>query len=98
MMTKEKAPASLAPAQHEEFPPLEAMNEKLLPLEGGCLIWIGSFHPKTGPFMKWHGRQIQVHRALYWYEYGVLPKFQLRRQCEPSACVAPAHRALSACA
>jgi hypothetical protein len=82
----------------EDFPPMETLAAKLVELDNGCILWIGSIHARTGPFIKWHGRQIQVHRALYFYEYGILPKKYLVKQCEPSACVAPSHRTVSACA
>lgn len=96
MMTDENI-SSLAPIQTEDFPPLEFLYERIVPLDTGCELWIGSFHPKTGPFIKWHKHQVQVHRALWFYEYGILPAFRLMRLCEPSACVAVAHRTVSAC-
>jgi hypothetical protein len=99
MMTQQPAPASLAPIREGAiFPPLEILADRLIELDNGCILWIGSFHQKTGPFVKWRGRQYQVHRALFYYAYGTVPSFTLLRQCEPAACVAPAHRMISACA
>jgi len=96
-MTTQKFADPLPPPQAEDFPPLKLLYQRIMPLENGCEIWIGSFHPKTGPFIKWHKRQVQVHRALWFYAYGILPPFKLLRTCESSACVAVAHRSVSAC-
>lgn len=96
MMTTQKFEDALPPLQLEDLPPLELLYERIIPLDTGCEIWVGSQHSKTGPFIKYHGRQVQVHRALWFYEYGILPAFRLMRLCEPSACVAVVHRAASA--
>jgi hypothetical protein len=88
---------SLAPLKAVEFPDLDTLYEFIIPLDTGCEIWVGAQHPKTGPFYRYHGHQIQVHRALWFYEYGIVPAFYLRRLCDPSACVAVVHRAVSAC-
>lgn len=97
MITTERVVDELAPVQTMDLPPLESLYERIIPLDTGCEIWVGPMHHKTGPMFKYHGRQIQVHRALWFYEYGLLPAFYLRRLCDPSACVAVVHRTVSLC-
>jgi hypothetical protein len=89
---------AIAPPHDEDFPPKEVFDRHLMPLENGCLLWLGPYHQRTGPFVKYKGKQYQVHRALFYYENGSCPKQKLIRKCEPKGCVAPAHRALSLCA
>ena len=97
MMTTENI-ASLAPLQTLDLPPLEMLYERIVSLDTGCEIWIGSYHRKTGPVHLYRtAGKCQRTVALWFYEYGVLPAFNLMRLCEPSACVAVVHRAVSAC-
>jgi hypothetical protein len=87
------APILADPPRNESFPPYATIAARLMPLNG-CVLWLGQIHAKTGPLIKFHGRQVQVHRALWFYRFGLLPPFRLRRTCEASGCVAPEHRAL----
>jgi hypothetical protein len=97
MMTRQNAALNLAPTQLEElYPPREVIDPRLIELDNGCQIWTGTYSASAGPIVKWHGRQFMVARVLWFHQYGIVPAFALMRLCEPSACVAPLHRAPAA--
>lgn len=78
--------------QKTDFPTQESLASRVMPMENGCIVWLGELNPRKGAIVVHRGKDISVARALWFYSHGSISPVHLIRTCKAAGCVSPEHR------